>query len=114
MIMKKNFTSGTDFYGESVRSAFRLNNPVKKFLVHHLPGHTYLGLSTILRIHLLFGLKPNRRRILTAFCLAGSLFSFCSAFAQNPPPGFSSSKVGSDWDQPVGLTFAKDGRMFVW
>ncbi|MBC7921455.1 MAG: PQQ-dependent sugar dehydrogenase [Ferruginibacter sp.] len=34
--------------------------------------------------------------------------------AQAPPPGFSSVTVGSNWSQPVGLTFAKDGRMFVW
>jgi glucose/arabinose dehydrogenase/PKD repeat protein len=47
-----------------------------------------------------------------------SLFAFLllslPLFAQQPPAGFSSSTVGSDWVQPVGLAFAPDGRLFVW
>ncbi|MES2731966.1 MAG: PQQ-dependent sugar dehydrogenase [Bacteroidota bacterium] len=35
-------------------------------------------------------------------------------FAQNLPTGFIQSKIGNDWVQPIGLTFATDGRMFVW
>lgn len=30
------------------------------------------------------------------------------------PPNFFASSVGSGWNQPVGITFAQDGRMFVW
>ena len=30
------------------------------------------------------------------------------------PPNFYDETIGDDWDQAVGLTFASDGRMFVW
>ncbi|MEM7234590.1 MAG: PQQ-dependent sugar dehydrogenase, partial [Planctomycetota bacterium] len=30
------------------------------------------------------------------------------------PTGFIEQTVGSGWNQVVGLTFADDGRMFVW
>jgi len=42
------------------------------------------------------------------------IFFISSAFAQKPPSGFTNTNVGSDWVQPIGLTFAKDGRMYVW
>lgn len=35
-------------------------------------------------------------------------------FAQQPPAGFSNVTVGSDWVQPVGLTFTPNGRLLVW
>jgi len=49
------------------------------------------------------------------FVCLGTLLCTCSAlFGQTPPPGFSSLTVGSNWNQPVGLTFSNSGRMFVW
>jgi len=30
------------------------------------------------------------------------------------PAGFNDELVVADWDQPVGITFAENGRMFVW
>lgn len=30
------------------------------------------------------------------------------------PPGFEAAPIAATWDQPVGLTFAEDGRMLVW
>jgi glucose/arabinose dehydrogenase len=30
------------------------------------------------------------------------------------PPNFTDTTVASGWVRPVGLTFAADGRMFVW
>jgi glucose/arabinose dehydrogenase len=35
---------------------------------------------------------------------------FCSTLL----PGFSEEPIGDAWVEPVGITFAKDGRMFVW
>jgi glucose/arabinose dehydrogenase len=36
------------------------------------------------------------------------------AFSATLPPGFSEEAVGGSWNYATGLTFAKDGRMFVW
>ncbi len=30
------------------------------------------------------------------------------------PPNFTTFPIGSNWNQPVGIAFASDGRMFVW
>jgi Glucose / Sorbosone dehydrogenase len=30
------------------------------------------------------------------------------------PAGFSDATVGGGWNEAVGITFASDGRMFVW
>jgi glucose/arabinose dehydrogenase len=35
-------------------------------------------------------------------------------FAATLPSGFTDEPVGGSWVEPVGLTFAHDGRMFVW
>src|SRR5688572_27731034 len=34
--------------------------------------------------------------------------------AANLPPDFVEETVGGNWNEAVGLTFAPDGRMFVW
>lgn len=49
-------------------------------------------------------------RICNSACIA--LVSFAAASAL--PPGFVDVPVGDAWNQAVGLTFAPDGRMFVW
>jgi glucose/arabinose dehydrogenase len=41
-----------------------------------------------------------------------SLFFFRQGFAQ--PTGFVDEQVSSNWTVPVGLTFDKQGRMYVW
>jgi glucose/arabinose dehydrogenase len=35
-------------------------------------------------------------------------------FSANLPSGFTEEPIGGNWVAPVGLTFAPDGRMFVW
>lgn len=42
----------------------------------------------------------------------GALITLSTAAAL--PPGFVDLPVGGPWNQAVGLTFASDGRMFVW
>lgn len=54
----------------------------------------------------------NRFNRYTFLLLCISFLS--SAIAQTPPSGFTIRSLGSDWIRPVGLTFAKDGRMYVW
>ncbi len=50
------------------------------------------------------------RRALTLACP----LVFAAVSHAQFPPGFSTVPVGSAWVQPTGLTFAADGRMFVW
>ncbi|MGC3946451.1 MAG: putative Ig domain-containing protein [Chryseolinea sp.] len=48
------------------------------------------------------------------FCLSFGLLCHIAS-AQNPPSGFASVTVSSQWNEAVGLAFSKDGQdMFVW
>lgn len=56
-------------------------------------------------------------RLSRAVCLAlffGLAFCRPTMAALSLPPGFTDSTVGGDWNEAVGITFASDGRMFVW
>jgi len=48
------------------------------------------------------------------FILFSIRFPTSFVFAQQPPAGFTTATVGSNWVQPVGLTFTPDGRLVVW
>lgn len=50
---------------------------------------------------------------ITMRLLVGSLALVGSAYA-GLPQNFLAEPVAGGWDQPVGLAFASDGRMFVW
>ncbi len=49
--------------------------------------------------------------VMTACVVLGVHRPACSA---SLPSGFIEQTVGSGWNEAVGLTFAADGRMFVW
>lgn len=51
-----------------------------------------------------------------AFLVLLTLFFYASpSIAQTPPAGFSNIKIGSEWQQPLGVAFTPDGaRTFVW
>jgi glucose/arabinose dehydrogenase len=51
---------------------------------------------------------------LLALHLGCLLFACPYLQAQEPPREFSSIPVGTNWNQPVGLTFSPSGKMFVW
>ena len=46
-----------------------------------------------------------------AAALAASLIAGTAAAL---PAGFALESVGSGWNEAVGITFAADGRMYVW
>lgn len=48
-----------------------------------------------------------------AVCLALTL-GLAAGSVHALPPGFTEQPVGTGWSEVVGLTFAEDGRMFVW
>jgi len=59
--------------------------------------------------------NPPRLRLLVWFALfAWAVPHVGLSAALSLPAGFSDSTVGSGWDEAVGITFASDGRMFVW
>ncbi len=43
-----------------------------------------------------------------------SLLSLCSTASAQWPANFEAAPLAASWVQPVGLTFAADGRMLVW
>jgi PKD repeat protein/glucose/arabinose dehydrogenase len=50
------------------------------------------------------------RAALLALVLAAGLAGPARAL----PPGFTLEAIGSNWNEAVGMTFAADGRMYVW
>ncbi len=79
---------------------------------HGNPRHGISGLPGTGLIHysdLLF------RKGALLLCLLVALIIQPVRAYQDPPAGFSSIEVSSDWNEAVGLTFSKDGsKMFVW
>ena len=59
---------------------------------------------------------PFRSLLLAVGCAAALLLNLQPAPAQaaSLPSGFVEESIGGTWTEAVGLTFAADGRMFVW
>jgi len=58
--------------------------------------------------------NPPRPRLLVWFALFLWAVPHAGLAALSLPGGFSDTTVGSGWNEAVGITFASDGRMFVW
>ncbi len=53
-----------------------------------------------------------KRQVVRGVC--GLLMGLSAYHAMALPPGFIDFPIADNWNQAVGLTFASDGRMFVW
>ncbi len=60
------------------------------------------------------GVFTGAKGIFVSAILAFSLLFSVRGHAATLPTGFSETDIGGTWNEAVGLTFASDGRMYVW